>query len=63
LDLEKSRKIAAITGVLYYLKNEESENQNINPVRLNHVSPWASYNRQSIMNMRNLMQRGITRKR
>lgn len=67
MDIEKKKKIAAITGVLYYLKNEESENENINLMKkdtgLNYISPWAAYNRQSVMRMRSLMQNGSIRKR
>ena len=67
--LYKKKKIAALTGVLYYLKNEETEKEDQNKIRVrlnaqhNSVSPWASYNRQSIMQMRSLMQRGIIRKK
>jgi hypothetical protein len=63
LDSNKNKKIAAITGVLYYLKNEEQENKNISRQDLTHMSSWASYNRQSIMNMRSLMQKGQFRKK
>ncbi len=61
--------MAALAGVLYYLKNEAIEKENLNKMQmrlntqLNTTSPWASYNRQSIMQMRSLMQRGIIRKR
>ncbi len=64
-EIDKKKKIAALTGVLYYLKNEENEKKMQTGLKthFNTASPWASYNRQSIMQMRSLMQRGTIRRR
>ena len=52
---------AAVMGVLYYLQSERKKDQQVlKPVAL--PSPWALYGRQSIMHMRNLVQRRVLKR-
>lgn len=57
--MDKAKKIsAAIAGVMYYLKAEEEMMLSKEPsVAERHPTPWALNGRQTIMQMRALVQR------
>ena len=60
----ENKKIAALTGALYYLKERREEQERTAacteaPAR---ESPWAQYGRQNIMQMRALVQRRVLRR-
>ena len=52
-------KVAAISGVISYLEEESKAGAPSSPAE---PSPWALYGRQSIMRMRELVQRRIVRR-
>ncbi len=61
--MEKSKKaIAALTGVLYYLKCEAEQRQQIIAMPVNNPSNWSAYGRQSIMTNRSLIQRRVIKR-
>ncbi len=60
MDRDKKKKIAAIIGVMNYLK--EKNNQTIIEVKQNIPSVWTNYSRQLIMTNRNMLQRRVIRR-
>ncbi|MBN1699045.1 MAG: hypothetical protein JW881_16115 [Spirochaetales bacterium] len=57
------KKKAAIAAVLYYVKAEEELQQQIRPpVVARMPSPWQLQGRQSMMHMRNLIQRRVLKR-
>jgi hypothetical protein len=61
MDRFKKKKIAAIIGVVNYLK-EKNNNQEIIEVKQNIPSVWSNYSRQLIMSNRNMLQRRVIRR-
>ncbi len=58
------KKTAAISGVLYYLREEEEQRQRNACSSLARVLPsaWALYGRQKTMQMRDLVQRRLLKR-
>jgi hypothetical protein len=61
MDPDKKKR-AAIASVLYYLKSEEEQQYRRPPVPVGIPSPWQLQGRQSIMYMRNLLQRRVLKR-
>jgi hypothetical protein len=61
---QDSKAKAAIAGVMQYIQVTEEENVSHSGVQFYRgQSPWALSGRQAIMQMRNLLQRGVLRRR
>ncbi len=55
------KRIAALTGVIYYLRDEElrKDQENVRKTPGGGASPWVLCGRQTIMSSRDLVQRRI----
>ena len=57
------KAVAAISGVMYYLKSlEDRQPASIAQPETTGLSPWALHGRQSIMRMREMVQRRMVRR-
>lgn len=62
-EILKKKMVAAVTGVLYLKNLEEQAKQRFN-IESPNISPstWALYGRQTIMQMRSLLQRRVLKR-
>jgi hypothetical protein len=56
------KKKAAIAGALYYLKAEEEKKHGRPIVTAKIPNPWQLHGRQSMMHMKNLIQRRVLKR-
>lgn len=61
--MQQDNKIkAAISGVLHYINTEKERKYEASKINMGMISPWQLNGRQTIMQMRSLMQRRVLKR-